>query len=44
MKITQDVREYALEKGLAPDAALNRGMVEKAQEYREAGGKIYQDA
>jgi phosphomethylpyrimidine synthase len=44
MKITQDVREYALEKGLAPDAALNRGMVEKAQEYREAGGRIYQDA
>jgi phosphomethylpyrimidine synthase len=44
MKITQDVREYALEKGLAPDAALNRGMVEKAQEFREAGGRIYQDA
>jgi phosphomethylpyrimidine synthase len=44
MKITQDVREYAQGKGLAPEAALNRGMAEKAQEYREAGGKIYQDA
>jgi phosphomethylpyrimidine synthase len=44
MKITQDVREYAQGKGLAPEAALNRGMAEKAQEYREAGGRIYQDA
>ncbi|HZA21987.1 MAG TPA: phosphomethylpyrimidine synthase ThiC, partial [Dehalococcoidia bacterium] len=44
MKITQDVREYAQGKGLAPEAALNRGMAEKAQEFRESGGKIYQDA
>jgi phosphomethylpyrimidine synthase len=44
MKITQDVREYAQKKGLDPEGAITVGMVEKAQEFREAGGKIYQDA
>ena len=41
MKITQDVREYAKEKGLEPEGALTTGMEEKSQEFREAGGKIY---
>jgi phosphomethylpyrimidine synthase len=44
MKITQDVREYAQKKGLEPQGAIAVGMVEKAQEFRESGGKIYQDA
>ena len=44
MKITQDVREYAQNKGLEPEKALVTGMEEKAQEFREAGGKIYQEA
>lgn len=44
MKITQDVREYAQQKGLDPQGAITLGLVEKAQEFREAGGKIYQDA
>ena len=44
MKITQDVREYAQKKGLDPEGAITVGMVEKAQEFRKAGGKIYQDA
>ena len=44
MKITQDVREYAQKKGLDPKGAIAVGMVEKAQEFRQAGGKIYQDA
>ena len=42
MKITQDVREYAKEKGLDPEGALTTGMDEKSQEFREGGGKIYQ--
>jgi phosphomethylpyrimidine synthase len=42
MKITQDVREYAQKKGLDPDAAIASGMEEKAQEFRQAGGRIYQ--
>ena len=42
MKITQDVREYARKMGLETEAALNAGMEEKAREFRESGGKIYQ--
>ncbi len=42
MKITQDVREYAKEKGLDPEGALTTGMEEKSQEFLEGGGKIYQ--
>ncbi len=42
MKITQDVRDYAAEKGVAADAeALERGMAEKAAEFRAQGGEVY---
>ena len=44
MRITQDVRDYAREKGLAADAALVTGLEQKAEEFREAGGKLYQQA
>ena len=44
MKITQDVREYARDKGVAVETAFDSGMQEKAQEFREAGSKIYQQA
>ena len=42
MKITQDVRDYARERGLDPAAAIDSGMEEKAEEFRRAGGKVYQ--
>ena len=42
MRITQDVRDFALKMGLDEQAALQAGMEEKAQEFREKGGKIYQ--
>jgi phosphomethylpyrimidine synthase len=42
MKITQDVREYAQQKGLNSQVALQTGMQEKAIEFREKGGDIYQ--
>ena len=46
MKITQDVRKYAKSLEIvadAPDAeAVAAGMAEKAQEFREQGGEIYQ--
>lgn len=42
MKITQDVREYAQKKSLDAETALLVGMEEKAREFRESGGKIYQ--
>jgi phosphomethylpyrimidine synthase len=44
MKITQDVREYAREKGLEDKAALEQGMAEKAQEFREKGTELYYKA
>ena len=42
MKITEDVRRYAAEKGMAPDAALETGLHEKAREFTEKGGELYQ--
>ena len=44
MRITQDVREYARQKGLDEEQALRAGMDEKAAEFRTAGGAIYQKA
>ncbi|MCK5081399.1 MAG: phosphomethylpyrimidine synthase ThiC, partial [Candidatus Omnitrophica bacterium] len=41
MKITQDVREYAKEEGLDPKEALEKGMQEKANEFKILGSKIY---
>jgi phosphomethylpyrimidine synthase len=42
MKITQDVREYAAQKELDEQAALQEGMKEKAAEFVATGGEIYQ--
>jgi len=44
MKITQDVREYAQKQGVDAEEALTIGMDDKAKEFREGGGKIYQEA
>ena len=44
MRITQDVREYARQKGLEAEQGIGVGLDEKAREFREAGGKIYQKA
>ena len=41
MKITQEIREYAKARGLAPDEAVVRGLREKSSEFRAAGGEIY---
>jgi len=42
MKITQDVREYAAQKKIDEQAALDVGMKEKAEEFVAAGAEIYQ--
>lgn len=42
MKITQDVREYALEKGFSDEDAIEEGMTEKAIEFRQQGANLYQ--
>ncbi len=41
MKITQDVRDYAAQKGLDEESALQAGMKEKAEEFKKSGGQIY---
>ena len=41
MQITQEVRDYARAKGLDETAALERGMAEQAEAFREAGAEIY---
>ncbi len=42
MKITQDVRDYAAEKGVAEAGdALELGMQEKAEEFKRQGSEVY---
>jgi phosphomethylpyrimidine synthase len=41
MKITEDVRKYAAEQGLAEQEALEAGMQEKAREFVAAGAEVY---
>jgi len=42
MRITQDVREYAKAHGVTGEQAIEKGMEEKAKEFREAGSRLYQ--
>jgi phosphomethylpyrimidine synthase len=43
MKISEEVRQYAKEKGLeANDNAILDGMKQKAEEFNASGGEIYQ--
>jgi phosphomethylpyrimidine synthase len=44
MKITQDVREYARQKGMSEQDALQQGMTEKAVEFVKGGSEIYKKA
>ena len=41
MKITQEVRQYALEKGMKEDVALEEGMKEMADDFKKSGAEIY---
>ena len=41
MKITQDVREYAANQGVAEEEALKLGMAQKSVEFKEKGAEIY---
>ena len=44
MKITEDVRQYAAEKGITDEEALQEGMVEKSKEFVEKGAEVYEKA
>ncbi|MCI0530136.1 MAG: phosphomethylpyrimidine synthase ThiC, partial [Nitrospira sp.] len=42
MKITEDVRDYAAQKGVDEKTAIEVGMKEKAEEFKKVGLEIYQ--
>ena len=44
MKITEDVRKYAAEQGIAEEEALKKGMEEKSKEFVEKGAEVYSKA
>ena len=41
MRITEDVRKYAEERGLGAEEALAEGLAEKSREFQEKGAHIY---
>ncbi len=43
MRISQDVRDYAQAKGMDLAAAVEIGMKEKADEFRESGSAVYRE-
>ncbi len=44
MKITQDVRDYAAAQGLDEEKAVEKGLAEKAEEFRQEGAEVYRKA
>ncbi len=44
MKITEDVRKYAAEQGIAEEEALKKGMEEKSREFTAKGSELYAKA
>ncbi|MED1738493.1 phosphomethylpyrimidine synthase ThiC [Bacillus swezeyi] len=41
MRISQDIRDYANENNLDEEKAIEKGMEEKAKEFKKAGSRIY---
>ena len=41
MEITQQIRDYAAEKGITEEAALTEGMNEKSGEFLDKGAEVY---
>ncbi len=44
MKISQDVRDFAADKGVSETEAIRAGMDSKAAEFRQSGGRLYADS
>jgi phosphomethylpyrimidine synthase len=43
MRITQDIRDYAEREGLDEQTAIVAGLEEKARQFREGGGHLYEE-
>jgi len=41
MKITEDVRKYAAQQGIAEEAAIEKGLKQKATEFTKSGAEVY---
>ena len=41
MRITEDVRRFAVEKGIDEAAAIEEGLLEKAEGFPHAGSQTY---
>ncbi len=41
MKITEDVRKYAAQQGIAEETAIEEGLKQKATEFTKTGAEIY---
>jgi hypothetical protein len=41
VKITEDVRKFAAEQGITEEAAIERGLQQKATELTKSGAEIY---
>ena len=44
MRITEDLRKYAAEQGIAGRVALTEGMEEKSRKFTEKGSELYAKA
>ena len=44
MKITEDVRKFAAEQGIAAEEALKKGLEEKSREFVDKGAEVYSKA
>jgi phosphomethylpyrimidine synthase len=44
MKITEDIRQFAREQGLDDASAVDAGMEQMAENFREKGGRLYVEA
>ena len=44
MKITQEVRDYAAKLNETPEMAVEAGMEEMSEKFREMGNRMYVDA
>jgi phosphomethylpyrimidine synthase len=43
MKITEDMRKYAAEKGVSEQEALQKGMEEKSRQFTEKGKRALRE-
>ena len=41
MKITEDVRKNGAEQGITEEAAIEKGLKQKATEFTKSGAEIY---